>query len=188
MGAYITAAATQEQYRAIIDTLRTGTQSTRPSPRTAAVLVTMANLGLRLGDTLCLSLSSFVNDGGRWHLDIVEQKTGKRRRFTVTTELHDFLVSYALETGISKDAPLFPVTARAIQKNLSSVCDALKYERISTHSFRKFYATSIYNQCGYDIALVQHLLQHSNAATTQRYIGIEPERIENALKAHSCII
>ena len=39
-------------------------------------------------------------------------------------------------------------------------------------------ASSIYNNNGKDIALVQRLLQHSSPATTQRYIGIEPERIE----------
>ena len=40
---------------------------------------------------------------------------------------------------------------------------------------------------GYDIVLVQRLLQHSSAAT-QRYIGIEPQRIEQAIKNHSVLI
>ena len=37
---------------------------------------------------------------------------------------------------------------------------------------------------GYDIALVQRLLQHSSAAVTQRYIGIGPKRIEAAIETH----
>ena len=57
-------------------------------------------------------------------------------------------------------------------------------EGISTHSFRKWYATEIYRNNGYDIALVQRLLQHSSAAVTQRYIGIEPQRIEKAIENH----
>ena len=65
------------------------------------------------------------------------------------------------------------------------VCDYLGYEGISTHSFRKWYATEIYKSNGYDIALVQRLLQHSSAATTQRYIGIEPQRIEQAIENHA---
>lgn len=64
----------------------------------------------------------------------------------------------------------------------------LGYEEIGTHSFRKWYATEIYNSNGYDIALVQRLLQHSSAATTQRYIGIEPQRIEEAILNHSQLI
>ena len=60
----------------------------------------------------------------------------------------------------------------------------LGFEGIGTHSFRKWYATEIYKANGYDIALVQRLLQHSSAAVTQRYIGIEPQRIEEAILNH----
>lgn len=188
MGAYTTLAATRPQFEEIIDTLRTGTNTTRPSPRTATVLMIQANLGLRIQDVLGLKLSDIVNDGGRWRLDITEQKTGKKRRFTVLPALHDYLVSYAYDNGIGRDDPLFPITPRAVQKQLHGVCDFLGYERISTHSFRKMFATEIYNANGHDVVLVQHLLQHASAATTQRYIGIEPERIETALNNHNFII
>lgn len=40
----------------------------------------------------------------------------------------------------------------------------------------------------YDIALVQRLLQHSSAAVTQRYIGIEPQRIEAAIEKHAQLL
>ena len=51
-----------------------------------------------------------------------------------------------------------------------------------------FWAQYIYKNSGYDIALVQRLLQHSSAATTQRYIGIEPQWIEQAIQAHSMLL
>ena len=38
------------------------------------------------------------------------------------------------------------------------------------------------------IALVQRLLQHSSAAVTQRYIGIEPQRIESAIEGHAQLL
>ena len=84
--------------------------------------------------------------------------------------------------GIKRTDLLFPISERAIQKQLKIVCDYLGHEGISTHSFHKWYATEIYKANGYDISLVQRLLQHSSAATTQRYIGIEPERIERAIE------
>ena len=62
------------------------------------------------------------------------------------------------------------------------------YEGISTHSFRKCYATEIYKNYGYDIAFVQCLLQHSSAAVTQRYIGIEPQQIEKANEGHATLL
>ena len=83
------------------------------------------------------------------------------------------------------DSKLFHKIIKRIQKQLAIVCNYLGYEGISTHSFRKWYATEIYKSNGYDIALVQRLLQHSSAATTQRYIGIEPQRIEQAIESHA---
>ena len=83
---------------------------------------------------------------------------------------------------------IFPITERAVQKQLAIVCDYLGFEGISTHSFRKWYATEIYKANGYDIALVQRLLQHSSAAVTQRYIGIEPQRIEAAIQGHAQLL
>ena len=56
---------------------------------------------------------------------------------------------------------MFPLTTRAVQKQLALVCDYLGYEGISTHSFRKWYATEIYNKNGYDIALFQRIKRHA---------------------------
>ena len=85
-------------------------------------------------------------------------------------------------------ALIFPITERAVQKQLVLVCDCLSYEGIGTYSFRKWYATEVYKANDYDIALVQRLLQHSSAAVTQRYIGIEPQRIEEAILNHVDLI
>ena len=49
-------------------------------------------------------------------------------------------------------------------------------------------ATEIFTTNRYDIVLVQRLLQHGSAATTQQYIGIEPRRIEQAIENHSVLI
>ena len=87
-----------------------------------------------------------------------------------------------------RDEKIFPLTQRAIQKQLGIVCDWLGYDGIGTHSFRKWYATEIYKNNGYDITLVQRLLQHSSAAITQRYIGIEPQRIEAAIENHAQLL
>ena len=94
----------------------------------------------------------------------------------------------SLRSGIRRNDLIFPITERAVQKQLAIVCDYLGYTGISTHSFRKWYATEIYKNNGYDIALVQRLLQHSSAAVTHRYIGIEPQRIEAAIEGHAQLL
>ena len=119
---------------------------------------------------------------------MIEQKTGKQREFTVPLVIQQYIENYCLRNGIKRNELLFPISERAVQKQLSIVCDALGYEGIGTHSFRKWYATEIYTQNGYDITLVQRLLQHSSSAITQRYIGIEPQRIEQAIQNHAQLL
>ena len=179
-----TVALTSAQYKEIIETMQKGFTGMRPNPRVAAALVLEANLGLRIGDILSLRLCDIIKDGTRYRLDIVEKKTKKPRTFTVPFLIYQYIENYCFRNNISKTERVFPISKRTVQSILKMTCDYLGYENISTHSFRKFYATEIYNQNGHDIALVQHLLQHSWVTTTQRYIGIEPEKVENAILGH----
>lgn len=183
-----TKALTTEQYKEIIQTMREGFCGCRPNERIATALVLEGNLGLRISDILKLRLCDVVRDGDRFRLEVVEQKTGKRRVFTVPMVIQQYMENYCLRNGIRRNDLMFPITERAVQKQLHIVCDYLGYEGISTHSFRKWYATEIYNANGFDIALVQRLLQHSSAATTQRYIGIEPQKIEQAIQNHAQLL
>lgn len=183
-----TTALTTEQYKAIITTMKEGSGFFRPNERVATALVLEGNLGLRISDIVKLRPCDIVNDGGRFRLSIVEQKTGKQRVFTVPLVIQQYIENYCLRNGIKHSELIFPITTREVQKVLARVRDYLGYEGISTHSFRKWYATEIYKNNGYDIALVQRLLQHSSAAVTQRYIGIEPQRIEKAIEGHAELI
>ena len=183
-----TKALTSQQYKDIIQTMREGFSGCRPTERIATALVLEGNLGLRISDILKLRLCDIVRDGDRYRLEVTEQKTGKQRIFTVPMVIYQYIENYCLRHGIGRFERIFPITERMVQKQLRIVCDYLGYEGISTHSFRKWYATEIYKANGYDIVLVQRLLQHSSAATTQRYIGIEPQRIEQAIENHSVLI
>lgn len=179
-----TVAVTMEQYREIISTLRNGFAGCRPNERIATALMLEGNLGLRISDVLRLRLADIVRDGERYRLDIVEQKTKKARTFTVPLALYQFIRCYCLDHGIGSEDVIFPISERAVQKQLKLVCDYLGYQGVGSHSFRKFYATEIYRSSGYNIALVQQLLQHSSAAVTQRYIGIGTQEVEQAIERH----
>ena len=188
-----TVALTAEQYEKIIKTMISGFNDTdqnvvKPNKRIATALTLEANLGLRIGDILKLRLSDIVRDGDRYRLDIIEQKTGKKREFTVPLEIYVYIQNYALETNIKATAKLFDISERAVNKHLQKVCTHLGFSGIGSHSFRKFFATSIYNNNKHDINLVRVLLQHSSIAVTQRYIGIQSEEIEEALQKHVHLI
>lgn len=179
-----TVALTLEQYKKIITTMREGFTGCRPNDRIATALMLEANLGLRISDILRLRLNDIVKDGDRYRLAITEQKTGKIRNFTVPMALYQFIKLYCLENHIAPTEVIFPLSERAVQKQLHIVCDYLGIPNIGTHSFRKFYATEIYRNSGYNIALVQHLLQHSSSTVTQRYIGIQQREVEQAIENH----
>ena len=148
------------------------------------VVVLEGNLGLRISDILSLRLSDIVKDGDRYRLEITEQKTKKKRVFTVPLVIQQYIENYCLRNGLEKTERIFDLTERTINKQLALVCDYLGFEGIRTYSFRKWYTTEIYKNNGYDITLVQH----SSAAITQRYIGIEPQQIEEAIEGHTQLL
>ena len=183
-----TVALTLEQFKEIIDTMRAGGSGFRPNDRIATILILEANLGLRIEDVLRLHLSDIVKDGANYRLDIVEQKTKKKRTFIVPLAVYQFIYMYCNENNIKKTDIIFPITTRAVQKHLKTVADYLGYDNIGTHSFRKYFASDVYESNNHDIELVRELLQHSSTATTQRYIKRSAKRVEDAIQKHIFIV
>lgn len=183
-----TLALTDSQYIRIISAIKGGFSHNgteyKPNERIAAALALEANLGLRIGDVISLRYTDIIQDGDRFRLDIVQDKTDKIRDFTVPAEIREFINNYRIRKGIPENELLFNLSERAVQKHLKAVCDYLGFDGISTHSFRKYFATQIYINNDYNIELVRQLLQHSSAAVTQRYIGIQQKQVENALQKH----
>lgn len=179
---------TDQQYIDIITAIKNGfchnNRECKPNERIATALTLEANLGLRISDILHLHFCDIIKDGERYRLDITEIKTGKARTFTVPAEIRDFIDHYRTNYHLTENQRLFGLSERQIQKHLQSACDYLGLAGISTHSFRKYFATQIYVNNGYNIELVRQLLQHSSAAVTQRYIGIQQKQVETALQNH----
>lgn len=114
-------------------------------------------LGLRLGDTLNLKLNSFIRDGDRWRLDIVEQKTKKTRTFTVPVEIYSFIQEYAYDLGIGRSVKLFDISARQVERHLLKVFQkmGLGIKNFSSHSYRKFFAIKVFVENNYNIEIVR---------------------------------
>lgn len=127
-------------------------------------------------------MNSIVKDGERYRLDIIEIKTQKKRTFTVPIEIYNYMKQYCIDNDIKSNDKIFKISIRQVQSILKSAVDYLGYKDISTHSFRKFYATNIYINNNYDIMLVKELLQHASVETTQKYIGIGSEQLEKAIQ------
>ncbi|MFV0517433.1 MAG: tyrosine-type recombinase/integrase [Aminipila sp.] len=184
-----TRAIDRTEFELIISTIRAGFttaagQSVKSNERIGAALTLQANLGLRVGDIVKLKLSDIVFESGRYHLDIIEEKTKKKRTFTVPNEVYTYLQTYALENGKKPKSRLFDITVRAVQNHLKLTCDYLGLQGVGTHSFRKFFAMSIYNNNDFNVELVREILQHSSVSVTQHYLSVDSRQVEKALKGH----
>ena len=183
-----TVTLTNQQYIDILTTIKNGFsyagREYQPNERIATTLTLEANLGIRISDILRLRFNDIIKDGERYRLNIVEIKTNKTRTFTVPEEIREFINQYRIRNKMSNEQKLFDLSERQIQKHLKAACDYLGLIGISTHSFRKYFATQIYINNDYNIELVRQLLQHSSTAVTQRYIGIQQKQLETALQNH----
>lgn len=144
----------------------------------------MANLGLRVGDTIKLRLSDFVQEGEHYRLNITEEKTSKKRHFKTSKNVYSYILNYAHEQGIGKDERLFKLTVRAVQKCLSNAVNYMGMIDVGTHSFRKYFAVSHYLLSNHDIRLMQHLLQHSSISISERYLSVNESKVNKALENH----
>ena len=146
----------------------------RPNKQLAMTFMLQANLGLRISDVLKLKPSTFKND----KLEVIEKKTGKLQYRTINRNLKELIYEYALENNIKSNDYLIQVKVRAIQKQLSIIANYLNLTNISSHSFRKLFGVTVYNQTNGNIELLKELFNHSNISTTQRYIKVSQKQID----------
>lgn len=183
MGRMTTRSLTDEEYKDIIHTIRYGYMHNgiehRPNEQVATILVLEANLGCRIGDIIKLRTDSILKDGAYWKLNIIEEKTGKRRTFIVPAEIKKYIDNYA--TKYDRHGDLFTISCPAVWKAIRQVCEYLELENVSTHSFRKTCACRIYENTNHDIEAVCEFLQHSDIKVTRHYIKRSDAQLENAI-------
>lgn len=179
-----TSCITDEQFNNIINILYNGLDTIKPNKEMALILTITGNSGLRIGDCVSLRLDSFMREGNDYRYNITEQKTGKSRTTLIPKEIYDLIKEYAESKG-RVDKNIFKYSIRAIQLKIREICDYLGegYENVSTHSFRKHAGMHIYRMSGNDIELTRRFLNHSSVDTTQRYLGVNEDDINNLLRS-----
>ena len=146
------------------------------------------NSGLRISDILRLKVSDVKDKDS---IILIEKKTGKEKRFLLNDSLKSELSGYIAfkddpeylfsrhRTGIKA---LDRTTAYRI---INSAARAVGIkDRIGTHTLRKTFGFHFYKKTK-DVALLQHLFNHSAPSVTLRYIGINQDIIDTAMKDFS---
>lgn len=142
------------------------------------MLFLQLNTGLRISDIVLLKYKDIMFG----KLEIKERKTGKPQVTRINMEVVEYIFNNKAydRDYIFWDEKCNPKSIiRKVEWQIQKACDMenINSEFISTHSFRKTFATDAYNRTK-DIVVVQELLNHSSAAVTQRYIRINKEKVD----------
>lgn len=149
----------------------------------------MTSLGRRVGDTVSLKWSDLFLANGEFRdrlSTLKEEKTGKVLGVRLNALAKLCIREYCSMTDVNPmecyRMRIFSNTDAAFRKALKQAVKevGLTY-RISTHSFRKFYANTIYKlhpQDADNLTIVQSILGHSNPETTKIYINEIDRKID----------
>lgn len=182
MGRFTTRALTKDEFKEIIANLRNGFTDDngirhKPNDQVADILVLEANLGCRIGDIVALRHDDFICDDGIWKINIVEEKTDKKRTFIIPKKVKEFIDKLNYGEG----GRIFKISEPAVWKQMRAVTRMLNLNNISSHSIRKMVANQIYDNTGHDIEAVCEFLQHSSISTTRTYIRRSDKQLEKAI-------
>lgn len=153
------------------------------SERNYMLFVTGINSGLRISDILPLR----VRDAKKSYFDLREMKTQKQKRIQMTPGLKRDLMRYI--QGKEDDEYLFksreglnkPIGRSMAYKILREAADHVGLDGIGTHTLRKTFGYHFYMKYK-DVALLQEIFNHSEEKITMRYIGINQDTMDRALK------
>lgn len=192
MGSFTTRPLSTKELQDIIESVATGYTDNdgihhKPNKQIAAILTLQANLGCRIGDICRLTVESIVFDGDAWKLDMIEQKTGKKRNFIIPSPVKRFIDRWIKDNHIVS-GKLFSIGEDAVWKQLRGVTNYLCLDNVSAHSFRKAAALRIYESSGKDIALTSSFLNHSDTKTTLIYLKRSSKQMDDIISKSVCLL
>ena len=155
----------------------------KKSKRDLLMFTIGTNCGLRISDIVALNVGDVQ---GKEYINIVEQKTGKHKRFPINSKLKPMLQEFTKDKNLNE--PLF-TTIFGNRMNRFGAYYILKEaaksinlsEKIGTHTMRKTFGYHHYRKFK-DVAMLQKIFNHSAPQITLRYIGIEQDQIDDNYK------
>lgn len=139
--------------------------------------------GLRISDILKFRVRDVK---GKDAVYIREKKTGKEKRFPINAELKPVIKDYIY--GKDDYEYLFksprgnrPITRQQAYNILSEAGRQFDIDKIGTHTLRKTFGYHMYQQT-HDAVTIKEILNHSDISITLRYIGINQDNKDKAIK------
>ena len=192
MGRYVTRPLDEKEIKDIIESIKSGYTDNngihhKPNDQVSTILTLQANLGCRIGDICALRAENIIWDGEAWRLDLIEQKTGKKRMFIIPTRVKAFIDKWTKKQNIT-NGNLFTINEYAVWKQFRGVANYLGLENVSTHSLRKSAAIRTYEASGKDLALTSAWLNHSDPRTTLIYLKRSSKQMDDVCSKSLCLL
>ena len=139
--------------------------------------------GLRISDILKIKVRQVKTS----YISITEQKTKKTKRFYIVPKLRRALDKYIV--GKKDNEYLFksrqgrnkPITRVRAYEILRAAAREVGLKEVGTHTMRKTFGYHIY-QREKDVAMLQDIFNHSSSYITLKYIGVNQDAIDGAMK------
>ena len=165
----------------------------KPNKRNFLLIICGLNTALRISDILKLRWKDVYNENllsFKSHIDVNEQKTGKKTTVFINNNLKEALASFlkdiiakkgklcdVMEQFIflgqkSTDKPISRIQAFRIISEAAKKC--LLSHKVSCHSLRKTFGYHAWKK-GVSPALLTSIYNHSSYKITTRYLGIEQD-------------
>lgn len=152
--------------------------------RDALMFMTGIYTGLRISDILQLRVKQVRNTQ---YIVIREQKTQKTKRFYIVNELRRAIDRYI--DGKKDNEYIFksregrnkPITRVRAYEILRAAAREVGLREVGTHTMRKTFGYHIY-QKEKDVAMLQDIFNHSSPYITLKYIGVNQDAIDVAMK------
>ncbi|MFL0489214.1 site-specific integrase [Bacillus sp. 179-I 2A5 NHS] len=141
------------------------------------------NTGLRISDILKLKVGDLKGS----HISMREMKTGKQKRIEITSTLKRELRWYIEERKEneylikSRQGQNRPIGRSMAYKILRSAAEEFGLDEIGTHTLRKTFGYHLYKQTK-NIALLMEIFNHSSERVTLRYIGVNQDVMDKAMR------
>ena len=145
------------------------------------------NTGLRISDLIKLQVQDVMNYDRtpKIHIDIIEEKTEKRKIFKINDILSKEFYNYTKNMEMTD----FLFKSRKGQGHIGRVeayriikgtGEKIGLNDIGTHTLRKTFGYHFYYDNGKYIVMLQKIFNHSSPSITKRYIGVSQDEIDTA--------
>lgn len=164
------------------------------SMRNYALIVLGLNSALRISDILKLKwkdVYDFEEEKFKPHVLLVEQKTGKDKKFLLNRNAAEGLLRLKKQLGhintldyifLSRQGQNTAITRHMAIRVIKESCAAVGIkENVGCHSLRKTFGYHSWKK-GVPLPVLMELYNHSNQAVTKLYLGISQDDIDDVYR------